>query len=109
MTVGLQCFDGNGNLVLDATHHVGKVLAVVGITAGVSGSWSSDALIANGYTPFFAFQRSQTFGSYSGELGQWYCQQPMITMNGNTVTWTYGSLSANYSIYVGGILVIGMY
>ncbi|WP_321940065.1 hypothetical protein [Paraburkholderia sp. J8-2] len=105
MTAGLQIWNGSGGLVLDATHRIGKVLAVLTVTAGSSGSWSGD-LTSGGRTGFAAFSRAFTYGSATN---QWYVQKPEVVVSGNTVTWTYGSLSGSQSVYCGGIIVIGWY
>lgn len=111
MTEGLQVFDGASNLVLDITDRVGRVLGVVRINAGTSGS-----VALAGYTngqPFASFQRDQSF--ISGVVGQQIGSVPLITVSSGAISWVSKSQFVTWlgnSVFVqpvGGWLTYGVY
>jgi hypothetical protein len=104
MPAGLQIWNASGALILDATQRCGRVLSIQQLTGGVSNSYT-DSRLSQG-TPFVAYQRDKTCHLSYGYGG---IQSPVISISGNTVTWTYSALNASYDEYAAGLLVIGVY
>lgn len=85
MAVGLQIFDASGNIVLDATYRVMRIINSQPIT-GSSGSSGSivDARMAQG--GWVAFQPSVTSGD--GFLNRGVVS-PRFSFSGGTLSWSY--------------------
>jgi hypothetical protein len=103
MTVGFQCFDASGNITLDATYRVMRVIDSI-VMDGTAGSRQDDRLKQGGWV---SFQPSNTCGD--GYLsGGVITPQFSIDANSGTLTWTYAAKhSAQYDIYQTGILFYG--
>lgn len=82
MSAGLQIFDASGNIVLDATYRVMRIIGSSNIN-GNSGGVSDSRLAQGGWV---AFQPSVTCGDgfLSGGI---IC--PSFSISGSTLTWTY--------------------
>ena len=80
MTTGLQIFDAQGVLKLDATKRIGKILTY--FDSGVTNSSRTVAEIQGAGTPF-AF--ITTDADYFSE----YYAYPDITITGTTVSWSF--------------------
>lgn len=79
MPVGLQCWDVNGNLTLDVTDRLTRVLGTV--ETGTSSGSVTDANLANG-TPWFVMRDTSDYEM----LSEANCS---VVISGNAVTWTF--------------------
>ncbi|MEM5325162.1 hypothetical protein VSR34_00940 [Paraburkholderia sp. JHI2823] len=101
MTAGLQIWNANGQLVLDATSRLGRIKGIKRIE-GSNGSYPVD--LSDG-TPFWSFQPDQLYFHISNETAS-----PIITIDANGVYWAYSSLSGlTYGKPVKGTLIVGVY
>lgn len=80
MPAGLQVFDAQGNIVLDATHRIGKI--IVSINTGTTNSSIVVPDLANAGQPF-------TYTTVDADyFAEWYAY-PDIKITGTTVSWTF--------------------
>lgn len=101
MTAGLQIWNANGVLTLDATSRLGRVKGIQRIE-GFASSYLCD--LSDG-EPFWSFQPDQLYFHISNETAS-----PIISIDSNGVYWTYSSTAGmNYAKYVTGTLIIGVY
>jgi len=77
MPQGLQIWDASGNLILDTSSHIGRVLGVATLTGGTNGS-VTDANFSTG-TPFWHLQPNATYPT----------KLPDITISGTTLNWNF--------------------
>lgn len=102
MAAGLQIFDASGNLVLDATHRVMRIIDMVPLSNGQSGSRYDDRMVSGG---FVSFQPDSYIGYGSGGL-----IHPQFSISNGTVSWTYAAKNnTTYDTYVNGFLYYGAY
>lgn len=101
MTAGLQIFDANGNIVLDATYRVMRLGGIATVTGGLNGGVTDDRLAQGGW---FTFQPSGTRGD--GYLSGGVIV-PRFTLSGNTLSWTWNAKNSTYDIYQQGYVVYG--
>lgn len=80
MPAGLQTFDANGVLILDATHRIGKI--ITSFDSGVANSSRIVPEIQNAGTPFCFIT---TDADYFSE----HIAYPDITISGTTVSWAF--------------------
>jgi len=111
MFAGLQVFDDSGNIIFDLTDRVGRVLGVVRINAGESGSIALPNYDSG--QPFASFQRDSS--TINGVVGQFVPAVPVVYVSGTVISWVsktqYTTWLGN-SIYVqpvGGWLTYGVY
>lgn len=101
MTAGLQIWNANGVLILDATNRLGRIKGITPVD-GFNGSYLVD--LSDG-TPFWSFQPGQLFFHISNETAS-----PIFTADANGVYWTYSSTSGlTYAQAVKGVLIVGVY
>ena len=101
MTAGLQIWNADGQLILDGTHRIGRVMGIARIS-GAPGSIPVD--LSNG-TPFWSFQPDRLFFHISQETAP-----PIITIDSSGVYWTYSSGSGlPYIQYVQGTIIYGVF
>lgn len=111
MAQGLQVFDAAGNIIFDTSDRVGRVLGIIRINAGESGSYTPTGF-TNGQV-FAAFQRDQTW--ITGNNNQFVGAIPVIHVSGDTIIWTSNSqyisnLGNTITVQtIGGWLVYGVY
>lgn len=80
MPVGLQTFDANGVLILDATHRIGKI--ITSFNSGIANSSRVIPELEDSGTPFHFIT---TDADYFAE----YLAYPDITISGTTVSWSF--------------------
>lgn len=104
MAAGLQVWDASGNLVLDASYRVMRIVDSV-IMNGNNGSLAADARLMQG--GFVSFQPDNTCGD--GYLaGGVITPRFAIDVNTGILSWSYAPKnSATYDIYQTGILFYG--
>lgn len=103
MGAGLQIWDAAGNLVLDASYRVMRIISSQYIN-GVNGSVPDSRFAQGG---FVSFQPAICIGE--GYLsGGVIC--PQFSISGSTLTWTYAAKNnAQYDIFQSGTLFYGSY
>lgn len=80
MPFGLQTFDANGVMMLDATHRIGRI-----ITSFQSGTTNSSRTIPELQDSGIPFTYTITDADYFAE----YVAYPDITVTGTTVSWRF--------------------
>jgi len=80
MAAGLQIFDASGNLVLDGTRRIGKIVST--FASGVANSSRVIPGLSDSGTPFHYIT---TDADYFSE----HIAYPDITISGNTVSWAF--------------------
>lgn len=80
MTTGLQVFDAQGNITLDATHRIGKI--ITSIKTGTTNSSVVVPELANAGQPF-------TYITTDADYFSEYYAYPDIKVTGTTVSWTF--------------------
>jgi hypothetical protein len=103
VAAGLQVFDQNGALTLDATYRVMRIIDKVYIGPNnLSGSVTDSRLAQGG---FVSFQPANTCGD--GYLSGGVIS-PTFSIVGNTLYWSYAAKNnATYDIYNEGTLFYG--
>ena len=94
MPAGFQTWDASGNLIVDTTTLLGRIIGSVSIV-GTSGS-ITDARFANG-TPF-AFPvmgYSNAFSAFSLDASR---SAPAVSFSGTTLNWTRGAEGAGAEV-----------
>lgn len=105
MPAGLQIWNASGQLILDATQRVSRVIGIIALSPGVSGSFSDPRL--NATNVYWAYQRDKTFHLSYGYGG---IMSPTFSFSGNTLSWTYAPMNnASYDEYAAGTIVVGAY
>lgn len=92
MPQGLQVWDAAGNLTLDLTDRIGRLLGIATLTSPTDGNLT-DAGFASG-TPWFVCL------PYSGGASS----TPDVSIAGNVISWDFvtgGSYSATYKLIYG--------
>ena len=82
MPQGLQIWDASGNLILDTSNRIGRVLGVVTLDGNTSSSETNDGLLTG--TPFYMVVFLGSFATYS----------PTISIASNVISWTMPSGAA---------------
>ena len=90
MAAGLKIWDASGNLIVDLTTRIGRVVAVQAVGANSTGSVTVSQL-AQG-DPFTAFLTNVLSG------------KPLVTVSGTTVSW-----SPDAQGFAAGNILIGVY
>lgn len=102
MAAGLQIWDASGNLILDATHRIMRIINVIQLSNGNSSSVYDDRMVSGG---FVSFQPDSYIGYGSGGL-----IHPQFSFSGGTLSWSYAAKnSTTYDTYVNGFLYYGAY
>lgn len=103
MAAGLQIFDASGNVVLDATYRVARVIGSVSIGQNnLVGSVIDNRLSQGGWV---SFQPNICGGD--GYLSGGVIV-PGFSITGNTLSWSYAAKnSAAYDVYQEGTLFYG--
>jgi len=102
MAYGLQLWDAQGNLTLDTSHSVLRIIASVSVVGGSGGSVYDTRMASGGWV---AFQPDNYNGYLSGGL-----IRPQFSFSGGTLTWTYAAKkNGSYDIYAAGTAFYGAY
>lgn len=80
MAIGMQIFDAQGNLILDGTKRIGKIVTT--FDSGISNSSRTAPELQGAGTPFHF---TTTDADYFSE----YYAYPDITITGTTVSWSF--------------------
>jgi hypothetical protein len=103
MPSGMQAWDANGNLIVDFTTRLSRVLGTIYIN-GQSGYTTDPNIGSSGGQPFTLFQPTTLFQHISGDA-----PRPVIVVSGNTISWTYSGAVNNYHAPIPGWLFWGVY
>lgn len=101
MPAGMQCWDAQGRLIVDFTTRLSRVMGSTHIN-GTAGSLN-DPNIQQGQ-PFTIFQPDVLFQHISGDA-----PRPIITIAGQTISWTYSPAASSHHTPVPGWLFYGVY
>jgi len=97
MAIGLRQRDPSGNILVDITTRLPRIMGRVDLSAGVNGSVS---VPASGTNPiFYWFNASTTQPDYN--------TSPRFSVSGDVISWQYVSGISLYNR--GGVLVYGRY
>lgn len=101
MPAGLQVFDKNGNLVADITTRLTKVLGMVYVNAGSSGSVSSGEITTN--NGWFSFFPDADYSTIKGIIS------PLFSVNNGSISWSYPETGNDTNQQCSGYLEYGVY
>lgn len=99
MPVGIQCFDTAGNLSVDITSRLARVVSSVSL----SGAAGSVTVPVPG-TIWYAFQPTGIWGFTTMNV-----LRPNFSVSGSTVSWTYPGSAGTTPYTVVGTLFYGVY
>jgi len=101
MSVGLQIWNADGKLILDADTRCGRIKGIQRVD-GNPGSVSAD--LSDG-TPFYSFQPDQLYFHINNET-----PPPIISTGPTGVSWTYSSTaSLDHPNPITGYLIYGVF
>lgn len=100
MPAGLQIWDQNGNLIVDFTSRLARVVGVRNID-GNAGSFF-DANLTSG-DPFLAFQQQTLWGFVNGDV-----TRPIFNVSAGTVSWSYTTGFSGNNQRIKGTLFYGV-
>lgn len=104
MSAGLRIWDASGNLVLDASHRISRIISSKPLVGGFNDSAQDDRMKSGA---FISIQPDSYIGFLSGGL-----IHPTFSLDTNTgtVSWTWAAKnSAQYDTYVQGFVFYGAY
>lgn len=102
MEAGLQIWNENGVLMLDATHRLGRIKGVPQYLTGGSGHYAVD--LSDG-EPFWSFQPDFLFAHINGNT-----PVPVVTISATGAVWTYTAApTQSYLNPITGWLFVGVY
>jgi hypothetical protein len=105
MAAGLQIWDASGNLVLDASYRVMRIIGSASLDGTGAGGSATDSRFAQGC--FVSFQAAKSNGDGFLDHG---VIMPVFTINGSTLSWSYPPPnSASFETYANGVLFYGSY
>ena len=85
MSQGLQLWDASGNLILDTSMRLGRVLNVVDLSGATDGSEENAGLLTG--TPFWMVTFLGSFATY----------MPTISVVGDDISWAFGGKGSGNS------------
>ncbi|NPT39677.1 hypothetical protein [Paraburkholderia xenovorans] len=105
MAAGLQVWDASGNLILDASYRVMRLISFVNLSGnGASGSVTDSRFAQGG---FVSFQPATSNGDGYLDHG---VIVPVFTFSGSTLSWSYPAPhSGSFETYASGVLFYGAY
>jgi hypothetical protein len=100
---GLQVWDQNGNIILDATYRVMRIINSIGIGQTYPTGSITNALLAQGGWASFQPAVMPGAGFLSGGM-----LMPSFSISGSVLTWSYPAVNnATYDTWQNGILWYG--
>lgn len=99
MAVGFRQRDPSGNILVDITTRLPRIMGRVNVTAGVNGSVS---VPASGNNPIF-------YRFLSNAASSLFNASPRVTINNTTNVISWSFLSPNPSYQTGGVIEYGRY
>jgi hypothetical protein len=103
MPAGLQIWDASGNLVLDASYRVMRIISNAYLNGG-GGSVSDTRFSQGGWV---SFQPEKSNGDGYLDHGVIY---PVFSFNGTVLTWSYPTPhSSSFETYASGFLFYGSF
>jgi hypothetical protein len=101
MAAGLQCFDASGNLVVDFTTRLARIVGVLHVTG--SNLATPDPKLAGG-TPFYAFQPDFIWGFINMDVSR-----PIFSIDNNGISWVYSAGSGTHNQKITGYVFYGVW
>lgn len=95
MAYGLRVWDASGNLTLDTSTRLGRVLGYVEVT-------TDGSLTVPGFSTGTAFARVNTTGNSVGPDAE-YSWPPNISISNNTLSWSYPSSTKGPAVIIYGV------
>lgn len=103
MSAGLQIFDASGNIILDATYRVMRIIGSQPIGQSSPNGSIGDSRLAQGGWCSFQPAVMGGAGFLSGGM-----LMPTFSISGSTLTWSYPAVnSTQYDTWQNGILFFG--
>jgi hypothetical protein len=100
MPAGFQAFDASGNVLIDISQRIAKLLGTTNVGASYTGAAMTGSVVDSRFT---AYSGAQAWAAViAGSFFQMH-EHPQITISGNTLTWTFptGSARPNTTIIYG--------
>lgn len=98
MAIGLRQRDPSGNILVDITTRLPRIMGRVSLSAGVAGSVN---VPVSGTNPIFYIFNPSSPASSS------FASSPIISTSGDSISWTYVSFIPAYNL--SGTLIYGRY
>lgn len=100
---GLQCWDASGNMRVDITSRLSRIVGSVGIDGVAASGAFTDPNLANG-APWLSFQPTNVWGYVNMDVSR-----PNFSVSGNTISWFYSPGAGQYNQRIIGQLFYGVY
>jgi len=97
----MQCFDASGNLVVDFTTRLARIVDVLQVT-GTNGA-KADPRLAGG-TPFYSFQPDKIWGFINMDVSR-----PIFTIDNSGISWVYSPGSGTHNFKIQGTVFYGVW
>lgn len=101
MAAGMQVFDASGNLIVDVTSRLARIVGSVSVDP--SSSTRSVAVPAGG-TPFYSFQPLTVWGFTNMDISR-----PNFSISGTTISWSWSAGAGSNNTQIKGTLFFGIY
>jgi hypothetical protein len=96
----MQCFDQSGNMMVDVTSRLARVVSFAKLMDGSAGS----VTVPVSGSVWYAFQQSAIWGFTNMNV-----LRPNFTVSGATIGWTYPASAGTQPFVVTGTLFYGVY
>jgi hypothetical protein len=105
MATGLQIWDASGNLVLDASYRVMRIIGSASLDGSGKGASATDSRFSQGC--FISFQTAKSNGDGYLDHG---VIMPAFSFSGTTLSWSYPPpKSGSYETYANGVIFYGSF
>jgi hypothetical protein len=101
MAAGLQCFDASGNLIVDITSRLARIVGAVAVDPT---SPARSIVIPAGGSPFYNFQPSFIWGFINMDVSR-----PNFSLSGSTLSWSWSPGAGTNNKQITGTLFYGIY
>jgi hypothetical protein len=97
MAAGIQCFDASGNLLVDVTSRLARIVGSAPVTANGS------VLVPTAGDLFYAFQPFAIWGFTNMNV-----LRPNFSVSGATLSWTYSASAGPQPFTITGLVFFGI-
>lgn len=101
MTTGIQCFDVSGNILVDITSRLAKIVGSVAVDPTSS---TRSVVVPAGGTPFFSFQPLTIWGFSNQDVSR-----PNFSISSSTISWSWPVGAGSNNTQIKGTLFYGIY
>jgi hypothetical protein len=101
MPVGIQCFSTSGDLMVDITSRLAKIVGSVTVDPASS---TRSVIVPAGGAPFFSFQPLTVWGFSNQDISR-----PNFSISGNTISWAWPAGAGANNTQIKGTLFYGQY